>query len=114
MRAEFASTLLAFLSILANPASSAFTTTGSTVILNDIAYYIPGTSVATVNLNGGRIWPGWGFGGFSNKNNLGEGLVPMTVVSGPNGFDAQGVASTLGANDDVWQSGFLEGEFVPY
>jgi len=102
--------LLAFLSVLANPASSAFTTTGSTVILNDIAYYIPGTSVATVNLNGGRIWPGWGFG---NKNNLGEGLVPMTVVSGPSGFDAQAVANALGAADDVWQSGFLEGKFMP-
>jgi len=109
MRASFASTVLALVSAFANTSSSAFTTTGSTVVLNDIAYYIPGTSVATVNLNGGRIWPGWGFGGFGNKNNLGEGLVPMTVVSGPSGFDAQAVANTLGAADDVWQSGFLEG-----
>ena len=112
MRTELASTLLALLSVLANPASSTFTPTGSTAILNDIAYYIPGISVATVNLNGGRLWPGWGFGSSGGKkNNLGDGLIPMTVVSGPSGFDAQSVASSLGANDDVWQTGFLEGEF---
>lgn len=111
MRAGFASTLLAVLILLVNPASSAFTTTGTTVTLNDIAYYIPGTSVATVNLNGGKLWPGWGFSGSGgNKNSLGGGLVPMTVVSGPSGFDAQGMANTLGANDDVWQTGFLEGQ----
>ena len=98
--------ILSLLSLLATSASSTLTTTGSTVTLDGTAYYVPPTSVGTVQLNGRPIWPGWGFGGGAK---LGAGLLPMTVVTGPSGFDAMGTAKGFAANDDVWAAGFMEG-----
>lgn len=107
MRTQSSSTLLSLLGLLATSVQSTLTNTGTTLTLNGIAYYVPPTSVGTVQLNGGGLWPGWSFGGSSIK--FGSGLLPMTVVTGPSGFDAQSVANGFGASDDVWQSGFMEG-----
>jgi len=100
------STFLSLFSLLATSTSATLTTTGSTVTLDGTAYYVPPTSVGTVQLNGRPIWPGWGFGGGAK---LGAGLLPMTVVTGPSGFDAMGAAKGFGAVDDVWAAGFMEG-----
>jgi hypothetical protein len=98
--------LFSLLALFATSASATLTTTGSTVTLDGTAYYVPPTSVGTVQLNGRPIWPGWGFGGGAK---LGAGLLPMTVVTGPTGFDAMGAAKGFGAVDDVWANGFMEG-----
>jgi len=98
--------ILSLLTLLSTSASAALTTPGSTVTLDGTAYYVPPTSVGTVQLNGRPIWPGWGFGGSAK---LGAGLLPMTVVTGPSGFDAMSVANGFGAVDDVWAQGFMEG-----
>jgi hypothetical protein len=104
MRAD----VLSLVAILAASASSTLTTTGRTVNLNGIDYYIPPTSVGSVELSRGPIWPGF-FGGPKSPS-LGNGLLPMTVVTGPSGFDAQSVANAFATADDVWQSGFLQGK----
>jgi hypothetical protein len=104
------SDVLSLLTILATSASSTLTTTGRTVNLNGVAYYIPPASVGTVELSRGPIWPGF-FGGPKTPA-LGNGLLPMTVVTGPSGFDAQSVANGFATADDVWQAGFLQGMLI--
>jgi hypothetical protein len=104
MRAD----VLSLVAILAASAACTLTTTGRTVNLNGIPYYIPPTSVGSVELSRGPIWPGF-FGGPKSPS-LGNGLLPMTVVTGPSGFDAQSVANGFASADDVWQSGFLQGK----
>jgi len=87
------SSLLPLFSLIATSTSACLlTNTGSTVMLDGTACYVPPTPAGTVQLNGRPIWPGWGFGGGAK---LGAGLLPMTVVTGWSGFDAMGVARAL-------------------
>jgi hypothetical protein len=80
---------------------AALSTTGTTVFLNDVAYYIPPLPVATLP--------------FPKTLASGSGFVPITVLQ-TTGTVAAADVSTLVANfttqDDVYQSGFLEYSFV--
>lgn len=77
------------------------TSTGGTLTLNDIPYYVPGTPYTTVSTRA--------FQGLQSVN----GLVPVTVVNLAAGNDSlSSLESVLGkfAADDVWNAGFLEGK----
>ncbi|KAL8640063.1 MAG: hypothetical protein Q9228_002973 [Teloschistes exilis] len=79
------------------------TSTGSTLTLNDIPYYVPGTPYTTVSTRA--------FQGLQSVN----GLVPVTVVNLAAGNDSlSNLESVLGkfAADDVWNAGFLEAILV--
>jgi len=78
-------------------------TTGSTVNVNGIFYFVPPTSVATV--------PGHGVKAASTFD---EELVPITVIANaPNPFtaaDLQSIVSNFTSEDDVFNAGFLQGK----
>lgn len=81
------------------------TSTGSTVILNGIPYYIPATSAGSIPEFDPHILAG-------TKSVFG-GLVPVTVVEAPSvTFNLQNLKSTIkkyGKEDDVWGVAFLSG-----
>ncbi|KAL8902189.1 MAG: hypothetical protein Q9207_004842 [Kuettlingeria erythrocarpa] len=82
-----------------------FISTGGTLMLGDITYYIPASPYTTVSPQG-----------FNRLNSV-NGLSPVTVVSITAGNDtAGGLASIVKdfAADDVWNTGFLEGLLVLY
>ncbi|KAL9038422.1 MAG: hypothetical protein Q9214_005289 [Letrouitia sp. 1 TL-2023] len=73
--------------------------TGRTLMLGDVAYYLPATPFSTLEVPG--------LGQLQGDN----GLVPATVVSATAGNDSVGSLGTLiegFATDDVWNTGFLE------
>lgn len=77
----------------ASSAQAAVSTTGFTVSLENVDYFLPPKSVATIS------------GCEEIKASFKDGaFVPITVVSGNGTLD---VASY--SKDDVWQEGFLEG-----
>ncbi|KAL9576846.1 MAG: hypothetical protein Q9212_006769 [Teloschistes hypoglaucus] len=79
------------------------TSTGGTLTLNEIPYYVPGTPYTTVSTRA--------FQGLQSV----DGLVPVTVVNLAAGNDSlSNWKSVLGkfAADDVWNSGFLEAILV--
>ena len=82
-----------------------FTSTGSTVILNDIPYYVPGTPVGSIPDFNPQILTG-------TKSVFG-GLVPVTVVETTSvTFNLQNLKATVkdfGTKDDVWGIAFLSG-----
>lgn len=81
--------LLFFTSI----ASNTLVTTGTTVTVNGVSYYLPGSPVASLAA------------GSLPSTLRGTGLMPVTVV---NSTDV--ATATAGfSSDDVWQPGFLEG-----
>jgi hypothetical protein len=82
------------------------TSTGSTVELNGIPYYIPGRPFASLpNLKPPKL-PG--------VESLLGGLVPVTVVGTASAnFNVRGLEKTIqefSQKDDVWGEGFLSGE----
>ena len=107
MDMAFLSRLLA-LSVLATLTSIcraiAFSSTGSTVELNGIPYYVPPNSVAKLQIDQN----------LSNAASLNAGLLPLTVVK-TNGTtyqnnDLQRTVESYLASDDVFQTGFLTGK----
>ena len=77
--------------------------TGMTVVLNDIPYYIPASPVATIQIRPNQIIAG----------SSAAGLVPLTVVETTsltfNQSDLAAIIANYTASDDVFQAGFLEG-----
>lgn len=78
---------------------------GSTVSLNGIPYYIPGTPYASE--------PRFKFLASNYSTNVLGGLVPVTVVATSSvNFNLAELQKTLNGfeeSDDVWQAGFLSG-----
>lgn len=86
--------------LVTNAVALTLTSTGGTLTLNDVPYYVPGTPYTTVSTRA--------FQGLQNVNSL----VPVTVVNVAAGNDSlSDLESVIGkfATDDVWNSGFLEG-----
>ena len=77
-------------------AAAQLVSTGQTLVLNDIPYYLPAEPFTTVAI-GKRS-------GLKSKS----GLVPVTVVGGSD--DLQATVQAYGEVDDVWSTGFLGGE----
>ena len=94
---------LAIFSICLRPIAASLLFTGQTLLLNDIAYYVPATPFVTIP-------------SFSHLTNFGcaDGLVPVTVVALPSSnsslSNVKAILSGFGA-DDVWNEGFLEGMY---
>jgi len=84
-------------------AATVLTSTGQTLLLNEIPYYVPATPFATVPV-------------LSSSKTLSPagGLVPATVVrlSASNGklSSLESIIDEFGTGDDVWNEGFLEGK----
>lgn len=91
--------LLSVALLLCSTTSAAVASTGSTVTLNDVAYFLPPKVVATVSV--GNIWRL-----FDDVT-----FLPFTVVKGIDYTVAEltrAIAKYL-EEDDVFQEGFLEG-----
>lgn len=82
-----------------------FTSTGSTVILSGIPYYVPGTPVGSIPNFNPQILSG-------TKCVFGN-LVPVTVVETTSvTFNLENLKNTVkeyGTEDDVWGVAFLSG-----
>jgi hypothetical protein len=96
--------LAIFLFSLINIVATSLISTGQTLLLNDIPYYVPATPYTTVSL-------------LTSLKALGTagGLVPVTVVrvsaSNTSLSTLRNIINGYGA-DDVWNDGFLEGECI--
>lgn len=89
---------LTIASVLASSVHAAVKSTGFTVSLSDIDYFLPPKSVATLSSDECLD---------TLKTLLKDGpFLPFTVIAG----DVASVSSAYG-EDDVWQEGFLEGIF---
>lgn len=86
--------------------SFSFTSTGQTVELDGIPYYLPGEPVMTIGT----------YGPLHRKAESSGGLTPLTVVttSGPGYSDVTGVISNWTSIDDVFSNGFLEAVYIQY
>ena len=76
--------------------------TGSTVALNGIPYYVPSTPYVKIPNFNSRVLAGKGSGY--------AGIVPVTVVKATAAASLaqlKGTITTYGSDDDVWQTGFL-------
>lgn len=82
--------------------------TGSTVTLNGVPYYIPGTPYASR--------PSFKARALGNTTTVLGGLVPITVVATSsvtfNLADLQKTVKGFEESDDVWQPAFLSGMFI--
>lgn len=82
------------------------TSTGSTVNLNGISYYIPGSPFASVAKFQSQVLTG--------KKRVFGGLVPITIVVTSsvtfNLVDLHQSVKIYGEKDDVWNEGFLPGK----
>lgn len=76
--------------------SSTLLTTGTTVTVNGVPYYLPGSPTAILAAGSIPI------------PQQKAGLVPVTVV---NSTDVTGATAGFGS-DDVWQPDFLEGKLT--
>lgn len=78
---------------------------GSTISLNGIPYYIPGTPYASE--------PSLKVQASCNSTTVLDGLVPVTVVTTSSVFfnqvELQKTLEGFKESDDVWQAGFLSG-----
>lgn len=90
---------------LALSQASELASAGSTITLNGIPYYIPGTPYASR--------PSFKAHTLGNKTTVLGGLVPVTVVTTSsvtfNLVDLQKTVKGFQESDDVWQAGFLSG-----
>ena len=81
------------------------TSTGSTVALDGVPYYIPSTPYASIPNFQSQILAGKGSGY--------GGIVPVTVVNATSATftlaQLDQTVATFGREDDVWQEGFLSG-----
>ena len=85
-------------------AAVSFSSTGMTVVLNDVPYYIPPTAVTTLSLASSQL----------HSATSVAGLVPVTLVTTPSlnfsQSDLEATLSTFASTDDVWSTGFLQGK----
>ena len=97
-RTTLAGFLVAILNLLLSSTNSVaeLMSTGQTIVLNDVPYYVPAESLATISVRR--------FGGLSSAG----GLVPVTVTE--SSTNLQATVRGYGEMDDVWSKGFLEGE----
>lgn len=88
-----------FLSLVAN-VQAAVSSTGFTVSLTDIDYFLPPKPVATI-AGCNEIKAAFADGPF----------VPFTVIrsTGDDTLDVASVTAKYAEEDDVWQEGFLDG-----
>ncbi|KAF2812363.1 glutamyl-tRNA amidotransferase [Mytilinidion resinicola] len=88
---------------------AAFSSSGSTVFVNDIAYFVPPDVVGTLP---SKIQD------FTSRFHGSLGPVPITVITiSKPGFqvsDLSALAANFSASDDVFQDGFLEALYVQY
>lgn len=82
--------------LFVHSAYALLSSTGSTVQLDKIHYFVPPAPITTIDLQGVNI-----------KHAGSTGLVPMTVVQ--EGADVSTTASQFQQQDDVFQPGFLDG-----
>lgn len=83
--------------LLSATVSAAVSSTGFTVSLQDVDYFLPPKPVARIS-DCDEL-----------KASFEKGLfVPMTVVKSGGAVDAASISSAYG-QDDVWQAGFMEG-----
>ena len=76
--------------------------TGSTVALNGVPYYVPSTPYVKIPNFNSRVLAGKGSGY--------GGIVPVTVVKATAAATLAQLKQTIttyGSDDDVWQTGFL-------
>ena len=98
---SFSSIILLVVSVLYHALALSLTSTGQTLMLGDIHYYLPATPVSEISTASTRKLQGV------------DGLVPVTVVTVSAGNDSIGGLESIlkkFAADDVWNTGFLEGE----
>ncbi|MCJ1405391.1 hypothetical protein MMC11_008619 [Xylographa trunciseda] len=102
------SVLLALLAIVSNICVAQLISTGMTVVLNDIPYYIPAGPVATIKLGATQL----------NAGISAAGLVPLTVVETTSltfsQSDLEAIIANYTASDDVFQNGFLQAIYIEY
>ena len=100
--------LLVLLATVGNICVTQLISTGMTVILNDIPYYIPAAPVATIHIRPNQL----------NAGTSAAGLVPLTVVETTSltltQSDLEAIIANYTASDDVFQTGFLEGTYSLY
>ncbi|KAL8668647.1 MAG: hypothetical protein Q9168_006729 [Polycauliona sp. 1 TL-2023] len=92
-----------FLCLVPHVASFTLSSLGGTLMLGDIAYYIPGTPYTTVAVRG--------LGRLQNVN----GLSPVTVISSTATNATVGSLASIVSDfaaDDVWNQDFLQGVLV--
>ncbi|KAK0252698.1 hypothetical protein LTR54_009003 [Friedmanniomyces endolithicus] len=97
---------VATLSLLPSNLCYTFTSTGQTVELDGISYYLPGTPVCTISTHGP----------LHEMAQSSGGLTPLTVVtaSGPGSSDLRSIISNWTTIDDVFSAGFLEAVYIQY
>lgn len=95
-----AAILLFFVCLVPLVSTVSLTSTGSTLLLGDIAYYVPGTPFANLP-------------SFSNLEHLASdgGFIPVTVIgtTPKSSFSTRDQLIQSFEVDDVWNEGFLEG-----
>ncbi|KAB2572169.1 Amidase 1 [Lasiodiplodia theobromae] len=101
--ARYSALLAAFVA----SSNAALSSTGFTVSLDDVPYYIAPNAIATINITKG--FPSGSKSGF---------FTPITVINtddvGFSGAIFDSVVSNWTETDDVFQSGFLQGVYVQY
>ena len=84
--------------------AASIVSTGSTLTLNGIPYYLPANPVATLKLSPGPL----------KSLPSTAGLIPLTVISTTslsfNQADLDATIANFTAADDVFQAGFVEGK----
>ena len=102
------SMFLVLLATVGNICMAQLISTGMTVVLNDIPYYIPAAPVATITIHPNQLPVG----------SSAAGLVPLTVVETTSlTFSQSDLEATIvnyTASDDVFQTGFLQGTYSLY
>ena len=95
--------LALYLSLFPGEVVGSLQSTGQTLLLNDLPYYVPATPVAAIStLKSLKKLP---------SDNA---LVPVTVVdlsaSNSSLSTLEAIIASFGVDDDVWNEGFLEGK----
>ena len=99
--------LFLYLCLFTSISAVSFVSTGSTVVLDGIPYYVPTSPVTTLRIRHDQ------FGSAASV----AGLVPLTVLETwaltftQKNFDA--TIANYTATDDVFQPGFLQGIITP-
>ncbi|KAK3678997.1 hypothetical protein LTR78_001450 [Recurvomyces mirabilis] len=98
-------TAVAVASLLSRALSYSLSSTGQTVELDGVAYYVPGTPVHTIQ-NYGNSW----------GRPKSEGLTPLTVITTTSAavHDLGLVVANWTTIDDVFSAGFLESVYIQY
>lgn len=106
-RASFLPALIALVSYLFPSSQALLQSTGSTELLDGIPYFVHPQPVTTLQ---GSYVPD-----FSGK---GTGLLALTVVTTDSlqygAADLDATSQVFAGLDDVWQSGFLEGQLIVF